>query len=79
VARFASAERCERNAAAVGGWPGNGLGATQGRETWRTPSVPDRILAATAELAGLTVLHADKDFELIADMTGQNLERLATS
>ena len=44
----------------------------------RAPSVPDLIVAATAELAGLTVLHLDKDFELIAGVTGQNLERLAT-
>ena len=45
----------------------------------RAPSVPYLIVAATAELAGLTVLHVDKDFELIADVTGQNLERLATA
>lgn len=44
----------------------------------RAPSVPDLIVAATAELAGLTVLHVDKDFELIAEITGQDLERLAT-
>lgn len=43
----------------------------------RAPSVPDLIVAATAELAGLTVLHVDKDFELIAEITGQDLERLA--
>ena len=42
----------------------------------RAPSVPDLIIAATAELAGLTVLHADKDFDVIADVTGQPLERL---
>jgi predicted nucleic acid-binding protein len=42
------------------------------------PSVPDLIVAATAELAGLTVLHVDRDFELIADVTGQNVERLGT-
>ncbi|MFP4511993.1 MAG: PIN domain nuclease [Acidimicrobiales bacterium] len=42
----------------------------------RGPSVPDLIIAATAELAGLTVLHLDKDFHLIADMTGQPVERL---
>ena len=41
------------------------------------PSIPDLLVAATAELAGLTVLHVDKDFELIADVTGQPLERLA--
>ncbi len=43
----------------------------------RAPSVPDLIVAATAELAGLTVLHVDKDFELIAEITGQDLQRLA--
>lgn len=42
----------------------------------RAPSVPDLIIAATAELAELTVLHLDKDFELIADVTGQPVERL---
>jgi predicted nucleic acid-binding protein len=42
----------------------------------RAPSVPDLIVAATAELAGLTVLHVDKDFELIAEVTGQPTERL---
>lgn len=42
----------------------------------RAPSVPDLIIAATAELAGLTVLHLDKDFEVIADITGQPVERL---
>lgn len=40
------------------------------------PSVPDLLIAATAELAELTVLHVDKDFELIADVTGQPVERL---
>jgi predicted nucleic acid-binding protein len=44
----------------------------------RAPSVPDLIIAATAELAGLTVLHVDKDFEIIAEITGQPLERLNT-
>src|SRR6202034_3446171 len=42
----------------------------------RAPSIPDLIIAATAELAGLTVLHVDKDFELIAQLTGQPAERL---
>jgi predicted nucleic acid-binding protein len=44
----------------------------------RAPSIPDLIIAATAELAGLTVLHMDKDFELIADITSQPIERLRT-
>lgn len=43
----------------------------------RAPSVPDQIIAATAELAGLTVLHLDKDFDLIAEITGQPVERLS--
>ena len=43
----------------------------------RAPSVPDLLLAASAELAGLTVLHFDKEFELIADITGQPVERLS--
>jgi hypothetical protein len=42
----------------------------------RAPSLPDLIIAATAELAALTVLHLDKDFEIIADLTGQAVERL---
>lgn len=42
----------------------------------RAPSIPDLIIAATAELAGLTILHLDKDFEIIATVTGQQLERL---
>lgn len=42
----------------------------------RAPSIPDLIIAATAELAGLTVLHVDKDFEVIAEVTGQRMERL---
>src|SRR5690242_21889839 len=45
----------------------------------RAPSVPDLIIAATAELAGLTVLHLDKDFDVIATVTGQPLERLTVS
>jgi len=40
-------------------------------------SIPDLLIAATAELAKLTVLHNDKDFELIADVTGQPIEALA--
>jgi predicted nucleic acid-binding protein len=49
-----------------------------GKGKHRAPSIPDLIIAAAAELAGLTVLHLDKDFELIADLTGQPVERLAT-
>ncbi len=42
----------------------------------RAPSIPDLLIAATAELARLTVLHLDKDFDLIAELTGQLVERL---
>jgi predicted nucleic acid-binding protein len=43
----------------------------------RVPSIPDLIIAATAELTGLTILHLDKDFEVIARVTGQPVERLS--
>jgi predicted nucleic acid-binding protein len=43
----------------------------------RAASIPDLLIAATAELAQLQVLHVDKNFELIADVTGQPVERLA--
>jgi predicted nucleic acid-binding protein len=33
--------------------------------------VPDLVIAAQAELAELTVLHYDADFELISSVTGQ--------
>lgn len=51
--------------------------ADQGRH--RAPSVPDLIVAATAELTALVLLHVDKDFELIAEITGQATERLMTN
>lgn len=43
----------------------------------RAPSIPDLLIAATAEKAGLTVLAVDKDFGLIAEITGQPVETLA--
>jgi predicted nucleic acid-binding protein len=54
------------------------LGLLADRGQHRAPSIPDLIIAATAETAGLVVLHDDKDFELIASATGQDVERLAT-
>jgi predicted nucleic acid-binding protein len=42
--------------------------------TYRAPSPADLILAACAEANGLTVLHYDKDFDLIAEVTGQPTE-----
>ncbi|MDO5093421.1 MAG: PIN domain nuclease [Propionibacteriaceae bacterium] len=42
----------------------------------RAPSIPDLLIAATAERVGLTVLSVDKDFEIIAAITGQAVETL---
>ncbi len=42
----------------------------------RSTSIPDLLVAATAELNRHVVLHLDKDFDLIADVTGQPTERL---
>lgn len=50
-----------------------------GKGHHRGPSIPDLLIAATAELAGLTVLHVDRDFDLIAELTGQPCERLRAS
>lgn len=51
-----------------------GLLAARGQH--RAPSIPDLLIAATAEIADLTVLHLDKDFELIAEVTGQPVARV---
>jgi predicted nucleic acid-binding protein len=40
----------------------------------RAVKVPDLIVAAVAERADLTVLHYDRDFEIIASVTGQPIE-----
>jgi predicted nucleic acid-binding protein len=37
----------------------------------RGRKVPDLLIAAAAEAAGAVVVHYDKDFELIASVTGQ--------
>lgn len=42
----------------------------------RGPSIPDLLIAAAAEIHGHTVLHIDHDFEMIAEITGQAIERL---
>ena len=47
-----------------------------GRGQHRAPSLPALLIAAGAELSELTVLHVDKDFALIAEITGQPEERL---
>ncbi|MGH8917539.1 MAG: PIN domain-containing protein [Actinomycetes bacterium] len=55
------------------------LTALADRGQHRAPSIPDLLIAAAAELAGLTVLHLDKDFEIIGEITGQPLHRLTLS
>lgn len=47
--------------------------ATRGQH--RVP-IPDLIIAATAEQHGVTVLHHDRDFEIIAGVTDQPVERI---
>jgi predicted nucleic acid-binding protein len=42
----------------------------------RAPSIPDLLIAATAEKTALTVLGVDKDFDLIAAITGQPVQTL---
>jgi predicted nucleic acid-binding protein len=42
----------------------------------RSAPIPDLIIAAVAERAGLTVLHYDRDFEMIASLTGQPVEAI---
>src|SRR5699024_797310 len=56
-------------------WEVQMLLADRGRH--RAPSIPDLLIAATAEKAGLTVLAVDKDFGLIGEITGQPVEMLA--
>ncbi len=43
----------------------------------RAPSIPNLLIAATAEKCDLVLLHVDKDFELIAKFTKQRIERLS--
>ena len=45
--------------------------------THRAASVADLLVAASAEIYGRRVLHVDRDFDLIAAVTGQQVERLA--
>ncbi len=51
--------------------------AKKGGSLHRAPKLPDAIVAAAAERRGLIVLHYDKDFDLIADVTGQPCEWIA--
>jgi predicted nucleic acid-binding protein len=54
-----------------------GLLAERGHH--RAPSVADLLIAAAAELCAATVLHVDKDFDLIANLTGQPVQALQPS
>jgi predicted nucleic acid-binding protein len=38
--------------------------------------IPDLIIAATAELHGAEVLHVDGDYDMVAEVTGQQMRRL---
>lgn len=44
------------------------------RSHHRGAKIADLLIAAAAEAAGLVVLHYDHDFDLIADVTGQQTE-----
>lgn len=44
------------------------------RSQHRSVPLPDLLVAACAETAGLTVLHYDADFERIASLTGQPVQ-----
>jgi predicted nucleic acid-binding protein len=44
------------------------------RAQHRSVSIPDLLVAATAERFSLTVLHYDRDYERIAEITGQPTE-----
>jgi predicted nucleic acid-binding protein len=44
------------------------------RSQHRAVGIPDLLIAATAEIEGLTVLHYDAHFDLIAEVTGQPSE-----
>lgn len=45
-----------------------------GKGQHRAVSFVDALVAAIAEARGLTILHYDADFELVADITGQSHE-----
>ncbi len=53
------------------------LFAERGPLHHRQIAIQDLLIAAAAELAELPVLHYDRDFELIAEVTGQPVRALA--
>jgi predicted nucleic acid-binding protein len=60
-------ERCVERALEV-------KGSLAERSQHRAVSLPDLLIAACAERAGLTVLHYDADYERIAAVTGQPVQ-----
>ncbi|MDP9342600.1 MAG: PIN domain-containing protein [Actinomycetota bacterium] len=54
-----------------------GLLASRGPLHHRQVKLPDLLIAAAAELAALPLLHYDRDFEVIAGVTGQPLRAIA--
>jgi len=51
--------------------------ATHGPLHHRQVKLPDLLVAAAAELHGVAVCHYDRDFELIAEVTGQPMRAIA--
>lgn len=51
--------------------------AERGSFHHRSVPLPDLLIAAAAELAEIPVLHYDRHFELIAEVTGQPMRALA--
>jgi predicted nucleic acid-binding protein len=49
-------------------------GLLAARSQHRAVPLPDLLVAGCAELAGLTVLHYDVDFDRIAEVTGQPVQ-----
>ncbi len=53
------------------------LGMLTERGEHRSAGPVDLLVAATAELSGLTLLHYDRDFEVLAKATGQRITWVA--
>jgi len=48
--------------------------ALAGRGQHRSVAIPDLVIAAVAERHGVRVVHYDRDFDIIAEVTGQPVE-----
>lgn len=51
--------------------------AARGPLHHRQVPLPDLVVAAAAEVAGLRVVHYDRDFDVIAEVTGQPVRAIA--